>query len=156
MPGAAWAQDANGEAADFPSMRTADAMAFDADRNRLTPRDVGPTTLFFSDRPERTAGNKTTAAFVPVSSEGKDSFLSDPPNADISTLEDGALRLIDAVLEDPVLDGADPNHTVRIIDGDMSVTGENASVFIDVIGMSPTRLSVAGVRRRAYRRAVLR
>ncbi len=92
--GAARAQETNGTTADFLFVQTADAMAFDADRNRLTLRDVGTTTLFFSDRPERIAGNMTTAAFVPFWSEGKDSFLSDNPNADLSILENGALKQV--------------------------------------------------------------
>jgi hypothetical protein len=37
----------------------------------------------------------------------------------------------------------------------MTAAGEQVSVFIDVIGMPLTPLSVAGVRRRTFRRAVL-
>jgi hypothetical protein len=155
VPGAASAQDASGAKADFLFVQTADSMAFDADQNRLTLNDISPTTLFFSDRPERIAGNMTTEAFVPFWSEGKDSFLSDPPNADISILEDGKLRQTVVVLDDPVLENGDLHYTVKIIDGDMPVMGEHVSVFIDIIGMPLTPLSVAGVRRRAFRRAVL-
>src|SRR5512134_3095152 len=84
---AARAED--GEVADFLFVQTAAGMAFDADQNRLTLRGVSPVTLFFSDRPERIAGNMRTSAFVPFWSEGSDSFLSDPPNADLSIVEDG-------------------------------------------------------------------
>ncbi len=154
VPGAASAQDTTATNADFLFVQTADAMAFDADQNRLTLRDVGPTTLFFSDRPERIAGNMTTASFVPFWSEGKDSFLSDPPNADISILENGVLRQTVVVLDDPVFENGDLHYTVKIIEGDMPVVGENVSVFIDVIGMPLTPVSIAGVRRRAFRRAV--
>ena len=156
VPGAASAQDASGANADFLFVQTADAMAFDADMNRLTLRDVGTTTLFFSDRPERTAGNMTTAAFVPFWSEGKDSFLSDNPNADLSIFEDGELKQVVVELGDPVLENGDLHYTVRIISGDMPVEGDEVSIFIDVIGMPLTPVSVAGVRRRAYRRAVIR
>lgn len=156
VPAAVSAQDASGANADFLFVQTADSMAFDADQNRLSLHDVSPTTLFFSDRPERIAGNMSTEKFVPFWSEGKDSFLSDPPNADISILENGTLRQTVAVLEDPVLENGDLHYTVKIIDGDMPITGENVSVFIDIIGMPLTPVSVAGVRRRAYRRAVLR
>ena len=145
-----------GDSADFLFVQTADAMAFDADMNRLTLRDVGTTTLFFSDRPERTAGNMTTAAFVPFWSEGKDSFLSDNPNADISILEDGELKQVVVELADPVLENGDLHYTVKIISGDMPVEGDDVSIFIDVIGMPLTPVSIAGARRRAYRRAVLR
>jgi hypothetical protein len=155
VPASAPAQDSSAAKADFLFVQTADSMAFAADRNRLTLHDVSPSTLFFSDRPERIAGNMTTASFVPFWSEGKDSFLSDPPNADISILEDGKLHQTVVVLHDPVLEGGDLHYTVRILQGDMPVLGENVSVFIDVIGMPLTPLSVAGVERRAFRRAVL-
>ncbi len=107
---AAFAQDASAANADFLFVQTADSMAFAADRNRLTLHDVGPTTLFFSDRPDRIAGTMTTESFVPFWSEGKDSFLSDPPNADISILEDGTLRQTVAVLKDPVLANGDLHY----------------------------------------------
>ena len=58
-------------------------MAFDADQNRLTLQRGQPYHCFFTDRPERIAGNMKTTSFVPFWSTGKDSFLSDPPNADI-------------------------------------------------------------------------
>ena len=150
-PGAR-AQDGS---ADFLFVQTAKGMAFDADQNQLTLNGVGPTTLFFSDRPERIAGNMTTADFVPFWSDGKDSFLSDPPNADISILEDGKLRQTVVVLQDPRLEGDNLVYTVRIVSGDMPVLGEDVSVFIDVIGMPLTPVSFAGVDRRAYRRAVI-
>jgi hypothetical protein len=151
---AAAAQDAAN--ADFLFVQTAKAMAYDADQNRLTLNGVSPVTLFFSDRPERIAGTMSTEKFVPFWSEGKDRFLSDPPNADISILEDGELRQTVVVLEDPALENGDLHYTVRIIEGDMPVEGANVSVFIDVIGMPLTPVSVAGARRRTYRRAVMR
>jgi hypothetical protein len=156
VPGAASAQESSGATADFLFVQTADSMAFAADRNRLTLHDVSPTTLFFSDRPDRIAGNMETERFVPFWSEGKDNFLSDPPNADVSILEKGKLIQAVVVLRNPVLENGDLHYTVEIIDGVMPVLGENVSVFIDVIGMPLTPLSVAGVRRRGYRRAVLR
>ena len=149
-------QEARKDVADFLFVQTAAAMAFAADENRLTLRGVSPTTLFFSDRPERIAGNMSTERFVPFWSEGTDSFLSDPPNADISILENGKLLQTVVILQDPVLDGNDLHYTVRILEGDMPVLGQNVSVFIDIIGMPLTPVSFAGVDRRAYRRAVFR
>lgn len=154
-PRAASAQATDAAQADFLFVQTASAMAFDADRNRLTLNGVSPVTLFFSDRPERIAGNMTTEAFVPFWSQGTDSFLSDPPNADLSIIEDGVLRQTVVVLRDPVLEGDSLHYTVEIVEGDMPVLGEQVSVFIDVIGMPLTPVSYAGARRRAYRRAVL-
>lgn len=144
------------ESADFLFVQTAKGMAFDADQNRLTLRGVSPVTLFFSDRPERIAGNMSTTKFVPFWSEGKNSFLSDPPNADLSIIKDGDLRQTVVVLRDPVLEGEDLRYTVQIVDGDMPVLGEEASLFIDIIGMPLTPVSFAGADRRAYRRGFYR
>ncbi len=148
-------QDGN---ADFLFVQTSNGMAFDAHQNRLTLRGVSPVTLFFTDRPDRIAGNMQTAHFADAFwSEGKDSFLSDPPNADLSVLDDkGKLIQAVVVLRDPVIEGEDLHYTVQIIDGDMPELGDNASLFIDIIGMPLTPLSFAGVRRRAWRRAVWR
>lgn len=146
---------AQGASADFLFVQTAGSMAFDADQNRLTLNGVSPVTVFFSDRPERIAGNMATAAFVPFWSEGADSFLSDPPNADLSIVEDGTLRQTVVVLRDPVLEGDALHYTVRILEGEMPVLGDAVSLFIDVIGMPLTPVSYAGVARRTYRRAVM-
>ena len=151
---AATAARAEGNA-DFLFVQTAPGMAFDADQNRLTLHNVSPVTLFFSDRPERIAGNMNTEAFVPLWSTGTDSFLSDPPNADLSIIEDGELRQTVVELRDPVLTEGDLQYTVKIVDGDMPILGKNVAVFIDVIGMPMTPVSYAGVRRRAFRRAAL-
>ena len=155
-PARAQATDDAEPKADFLFVQTATGMAFDANRNRLTLNGVSPVTLFFTDRPERIAGNMSTEAFVPFWSEGTDSFLSDPPNADLSIIENGELRETVVELRDPVLEDDSLHYTVRIIEGDMPVLGEQVSLFIDVIGMPLTPVSFAGARRRAYRRAVLR
>ena len=141
--------------ADFLFVQTANSMSFDKSTGKLTLQGVSPITVFFSDRPERIAGNMKTAAFVPFWSEGKNSFLSDPPNADISIIEGGTLRQVVAVLEDPVLKGTDLTYTIKVLQGDMPAKAADVSVFIDIIGMPLTPVSVAGVARRSYRRAVV-
>lgn len=151
----AGAEDGPSGTADFLFVQTAKGMAFDADQNRLTLNGVSPVTLFFSDRPDRIAGNMATERFVPFWSEGTDSFLSDPPNADLSILEDGVLRQAVVELTNPALEGDALVYTVKVIGGEMPVTGTDASLFIDVIGMPRTPLSFAGVDRRAFRRAVI-
>jgi hypothetical protein len=147
--------DAAGQA-DFLFVQTARRMSFDRAANRLTLHEVSPVTLFFSDRPDRIAGNMRTAAFVPFWSQGRDSFLSDPPNADLSILEGSELRQVVVVLRDPRLEGGNLSYTVQVLDGAMPATGEEVSVFIDVIGMPRTPYSYAGAARRGYRRAWMR
>ena len=50
--------------ADFLFVQTAKSMSFDKSTNKLTLDGISSTTLFFSDRPERIAGNMKTTAFV--------------------------------------------------------------------------------------------
>ena len=142
--------------ADFLFVQTAKGMTFDKPASKLTLNGVSPVTVMFSDRPERIAANMRTAEFVPFWSKGKDSFLSDPPNADISILEGDRLRQIVAVLRDPALQGDDLTYTIKVLQGDMPATGSDVSVFIDIIGMPLTPMSFAGVARRHYRRAFYR
>src|SRR5215475_799028 len=104
---------------EFLFVQSAKGMTFDKASNKLTLTGVSPVTVFFTDRPERVAGNMKTASFIPFWSEGKDSFKSDPPNADISLLDGGTLTQIVAVLEDPVLNGDDLSYTVRVLQGEM-------------------------------------
>ena len=139
--------------ADFLFVQTSKGMRFDKNTNKLTLTDVAPTTLFFTDRPERLAGNMKTTAFIPFWSEGKDSFKSDPPNADLSILEGKELKQVVVELQDPVLNGNDLDYTVKIISGEMPATASDVSVFIDIIGRPLTPFSYAGVARRSFRRA---
>jgi hypothetical protein len=141
--------------ADFLFVQSAKSMTFDKATNKLTLVGVSPITVFFTDRPERVAGNMTTATFVPFWSKGKDSFLSDPPNADISLVEGKSLRQVVAVLRDPVLKGDNLTYTVKVLQGELPAKAADVSVFIDIIGMPLTPVSFAGAARRGYRRAVI-
>jgi hypothetical protein len=154
--GAALAQptQATTKEADFLFVQTARGLSFNPTTRMMTLNGVSPVTLFFSDRPDRIAGNMKTADFVPFWREGTDSFLSDPPNADVSILEGGSLRQVVVVLQSPMLDGDQLNYTIKDLHGDMPAQGSDVSVFIDVIGMPLTPVSYAGVARRTYRRAV--
>jgi hypothetical protein len=140
---------------EFLFVQTAKSMTFDKAGSKLVLEDVSPVTLFFTDRPERIAGNMKTTAFVPFWSKGKDSFLSDPPNADVSILDEDQLRQVVVVLRDPELQGDRLIYAVKVLQGEMPTKAANVSVFIDIIGMPLTPLSYAGVARRSYRRAVL-
>jgi hypothetical protein len=141
--------------ADFLFVQTAKGMTYDKATGLLTLRAVSPVTVFFTDRPERIAGNMQTAAFLPFWSKGKDSFLSDSPNAEISMIEGKSLRQAVAVLQSPALKGDTLSYTIRVLDGKVPAKAADVSLFIDVIGMPLTPLSYAGVARRGYRRAVI-
>jgi hypothetical protein len=147
----AGAEDA--KMADFLFVQTAREMSHDGEHLML--KGVSPVTLFFTDRPERVAGNMATTAFVPFWSTGKDSFLSDPPNADISVVKDGALTQTVVVLSEPALEGDTLTYRIKTLQGELPAQGSDVSVFIDVIGMPLTPVSYAGVARRSFRRAVV-
>ncbi len=151
----AQAAAAGAKQADFLFVQSAKGMTFDKATNKLSLTGVSPITVFFSDRPERVAGNMTTAVFVPFWSQGKNSFLKDNPNADISILDGDKMVQVVAVLEKPELKGDTLSYTVKVLQGDLPAKGADVSVFIDVIGMPLTPLSYAGVARRSYRRAVI-
>jgi hypothetical protein len=148
------AEAAAAKKADFLFVQTAKAMSFDKSTNQLTREGVSPITVMFTDRPERIASHMKTAKFVPFWSEGKDSFLSDPPNADVSILEGDKLQQVVVTLMDPAIEGDNLSYKVKVLKGEMPTKGSDVSVFIDIIGMPLTPLSFAGARRRAWRRAV--
>jgi hypothetical protein len=150
----ATAEQESHKMADFLFVQNARGIAY-AD-GTLTLKGISPVTVMFSDRPERIAGHMATARFVPFWGEGKDSFLKDPPNATLSFLEDEALADAVVELQDPNLAGDDLSYRVKVLEGEIPAQAGLASLFIDIIGMPLTPLSVAGVRRRTWRRAVWR
>jgi hypothetical protein len=123
---------------------------------KLTLVGVGATTVFFSDRPRRIAGHIATPEMIPLWSEGKDSFLKDPPNATLSAFTaDGHVVNAVVVLRNPQLRGDQMTYDVTFTQGTVPSNVDGASLFIDIIGMPLTPLSYAGVARRTYRRAVI-
>ena len=137
--------------ADFLFVQNAHGIQY-AD-GKLTLKGVSPTTIVFSDRPERLAGHMSTAEFIPFWKEGKDSFLSDPPNATLSILGTGKITDVVVVLRDPVLKGDELSYDIRVLEGEMPAGGGAVSLFIDAIGRPLTPMSVAGADRRMWRRA---
>jgi hypothetical protein len=130
-------------------VQNADGVTFD--NGTMTLKGISPATIFFSDRPQRIAGHMTTTEFVPFWSEGKDSFLSDPPNANLSIFDGSKVTDVVVELSNPKLNGEDLSYDVKVLDGQMPKKGEACSLFIDVIGMPLTPMSYAGAARRAYR-----
>jgi hypothetical protein len=137
-------------------VQNSQSVVVDKDKGTLTLKGVGPTTLFFSDRPYRLAGHYTTEEYLQLWDDGKDSFLADPPNATLSVFEPGKEDLVDLVVElrNPRPEGADLSYDIKILSGKISEVGGPSSLFIDIIGMPWTPFSAAGVARRWTRRAV--
>ena len=135
-------------------VQTAHSISFKDDK--LTLHGVGPTTLFFSDRPERIVGHGTTEELVGAWTDGPDSFAKDPPNATLSILEvdGGEIEDIVMVLTNPQLKGSQLTYTIKVLDGKLPSHGGANSLFIDIIGRPLTPVSVAGVARRTTRRTI--
>ena len=138
---------------DFLFVQT--AKGFSHENGRITLRDVNPLTISFSDRPDRIAGHMPTSKFVPMWSQGADSFLSNPPNATLSVFRGDAVSSTVVVLRNPRLVGEDLSYEVKVLEGTLPAQSGPCSLFIDIIGMPLTPFSYAGAARRAWRRGEL-
>ena len=119
---------------------------------KLVLRGVNPVTVCFTDRPARMAGHMQTSRFVPLWSQGKDSFLKDNPNATLSIFRGDNVSDLVVELSNPQLSGNDLTYDARILEGTPPANGGACALFIDIIGMPATPMSYAGVARRSFRR----
>lgn len=122
------------------------------DQGKLVLREVNPVTVCFTDRPARMAGHMQTSRFVPLWSQGKDSFLKDNPNATLSIFSGDNIADLVVELSNPQLSGSDLTYDARILEGTSPANGGACALFIDIIGMPATPMSYAGVARRSFRR----
>jgi hypothetical protein len=131
-------------------VQTAHSMSYD--NGRLTLHTPAPTTLFFSDRPDRVTGHVTSQEFVDTWDKGPDNFASNPPNAVLSVFHPDRVSDIVVELTKPALEGSQLSYMVTILDGEMPAEGGPSALFIDVIGRPLSPVSVAGMHRRDRRR----
>ena len=137
------------------SMFVQTAAGMDSDGGTLTLRGITPSTLYFSDRPQRVVGHMTTADFVDLWAIGDNSFESDPPNAVLAFLEPGATVPDDAVvvIKAPTLNGAgDLSYSIEVLEGTVPAHTGPVTLFIDPFGRPLSPVSVCGMRRRERRR----
>ncbi len=118
---------------------------------KLTLHSVAPTTLYFSDRPDRVTGHCGTPEFVATWDQGPESFASDPPNAALSIFHEDSVSDVVVELTEPHLHGSSLTYKVVVLDGEMPAVGGPNSLFIDVIGRPLSPVSVAGMHRRDRR-----
>jgi hypothetical protein len=128
---------ASGSQVQLMYVQSAEDLRVDADRSTLRLVKVNPQTLYFSDRPQRIAGNLKMADYLKTWKEGRDSFGADPPNATLSVFEPGQAEptLVVVTLMKPVVDGADLLYTYKIVEGTMPANGGATSLFIDWYGV---------------------
>ncbi len=137
------------------SMFVQTAQGISSEDGTLTLRGITPSTLYFSDRPQRVVGHMATTDFVELWGVGDNSFETDPPNAVLSFLESGADVPTDAVvvLTAPSLSGnGDLSYSIDVLEGDVPAQTGPVTLFIDPFGRPLSPVSVCGVRRRERRR----
>ena len=136
------------------SMFVQTAQGIDSTGDTLTLRGVTPSTLYFSDRPQRVVGHMTTSDFVDLWGAGDNSFEADPPNAVLSFLEPGGEVPEDAVvvITEPRLSGDELSYSIDVLEGAVPASTGPVTLFIDPFGRPLSPVSVCGVRRRERRR----
>lgn len=140
---------------EFEALYVQSAQGVTSSDGSMTLQGLAPSTLMFSDRPERIVGHLTSAQFVEGWGDGDNSFLEDPPNAVLSFLasEDETPEDVVVTLTNPSLDGGALTYNVDVLEGKMPDATGPCSLFIDPIGRPLSPVSVCGVRRRSRRRA---
>jgi hypothetical protein len=112
------------------------------DGQRITLNGVG-ATIFFSDRPERVAGKVLTSEFISHWDKGSDNFQSNPPNATLSILTDQGVNSVVVELTEPRLEKQTLSYKVKVLQGKLPTSFDEASLFIDILGR--WRMYSAGV-----------
>jgi len=125
-----------------------------SDGGTLTLNEVAPSTLYFSDRPERIVGHLATADFVDLWGEGENSFQEDPPNAVLAFPESGDDQPNDTVIviQEPRLRDGQLSYSVETLEGTLPRHAGPVTLFIDPLGRPLSPASVCGMRRRGRRR----
>jgi hypothetical protein len=120
----------------------------------ITLHGISPSTLYFSDRPQREVGHMTSRLFVDLWAEGENSFEADPPNAVLSFAEPDDRTPEDVVVEiqSPSLVGEELSYRVTALDGTVPAKTGPCALFIDPFGRPLSPVSAAGMHRRARRR----
>jgi hypothetical protein len=131
------------------------AQGIDSADGTLALRGITPSTLYFSDRPQRAVGHMASTDFVELWGAGENSFETDPPNAVLSFLEPGADVPEDVVIviKEPQLTNGDLSYSIEVLEGAVPAHTGPVTLFIDPFGRPLSPVSVCGVRRRGRRRA---
>jgi hypothetical protein len=121
---------------------------------RIVLHSVTPSTLYFSDRPQRVVGHIGTPQFVDIWGIGENNFAEDPPNAVLAFIPHGKQEPTDVVIEinDPVITGSDLSYSANVLEGTLPDQAAGCTLFIDPIGRPLSPVSIAGMNRRDRRR----
>jgi len=125
-------------------VQNARGLTYDADRGTLTLEDISPVVTFFSDRPHRIAGHVLLPGFLQAWAEGSDSFREDPPNADLSILEQGKVHSAVLELSAPQASQNQLTYKVKVLEGELPASGGVCSLFIDGLFRGAARGAAGG------------
>jgi len=120
----------------------------------LTLTGIDEETIFFSDRPQRIVGHVYTGDVVANWGKGKNNFEEDPPNATLSIYGDEEIADLVVELRNPKLEEDKLTYDITLLEGEIPDFSGETTLFIDLVGMPLTPVSVAGVARRTRRRVV--
>jgi hypothetical protein len=142
------------ELEDISALFVQTAHGVESIEGRIVLRSVTPSTIYFSDRPQRVVGHLETAEFVGFWDDGADSFAEDPPNAVLAFIGQGDAVPAEVVItiSDPLLTGSDLSYAAQVLDGTLPASAQGCSLFIDPFGRPLSPVSVAGMHRRDRRR----
>src|SRR5262249_28272945 len=115
------------------SMFVQTAQGVTSDGKTLTLEGVTPSTLYFSDRPQRIVGQMSTTDFVELWAEGENNFEEDPPNAVLAFLEPGDEVPEDAVIviQKPRLQDGQLSYSIQTLEGTPPAQAGPVTLFID-------------------------
>lgn len=91
-------EEANVERKEIQALFVQTAKSVVFENGKLTLNGLAPTTLYFSDRPDRVVGHITSDEFLDAWDEGEDSFADDPPNAALSVFSHDGDEIHDIVV----------------------------------------------------------
>ena len=96
---------------------------------------IKPSTVFFSDRPERIAGQMPSSTYVMEWSQHQDSLKKDPPNAVLSMMgEQGRPQQVLLILRSPHIEGENLSYDVTVPGGKLPAKTQESALFIDNMG----------------------
>ena len=133
-------------------VQNAKSIKFDASTRVLILKDVNPTMIWFTDRPQHLAGHETVQEFVGTWDKGKDSFAANPPNATLSIFRGDHVLDVVVVLSDPRLKGNDLVYHVDILEGKIPAVAGISTLFIDSAMRRVARRTSRRTARRVARR----
>jgi hypothetical protein len=137
-PASTWATPAAVPESKVQLMFVQSSESLKADAKTLRLINVSPQTIYFTDRPVRTAGHITMPAYLKewTAAAGPNNFSKDPPNATLSVYESGkdSNTLTVVEISQPVVEGRDLVYSYKLLEGKMPATGGATALFIDWIG----------------------